>query len=64
MQKLILTSEGGRAVWYGQLLADGVQLVSEERQGSEAWCLVVDVPEELVDCYTYSALPFVREASW
>ena len=64
MQKLILTSERGRAVWHEQLLADGVEVVREERQGLGAWRLVVDVPNELLDRYTYSALPFVRKATW
>lgn len=64
MQKLILTGERGRSVWHEQLLADGVKVVREERQGLGAWRLVVDVPKELVDCRTYSVLPVVREASW
>ena len=64
MQKLILTSERGRAVWHEQLLADGVKVVREEKQGSESWRLVVDVPQELLDRHPYSALPSVREASW
>jgi len=64
VQKLILTSERGRSVWHEQLLADGVKVVREERQGLGAWRLVVDVPKELVDLYTYSALPRVRATSW
>ena len=64
MQKLILTSNQGKAVWHDQLLADGVKLLREEKQGSHAWRLVVDVPEALQDHYTYSALPRVRAASW
>jgi hypothetical protein len=64
MQKLILTSERGKAVWHDQLLADGVKLVREERQGAHAWRLVVDVPKGLQDHYTYSALPCVRASSW
>lgn len=64
VQKLILTSERGRSVWHEQLLADGVKVVREGRQELGAWRLVVDVPKQLLDRYTYSALPRVRAASW
>ena len=64
MEKLILTSERGRAVWHEQLLADGVKLGREEQQGSGCWRLVVDIPKGLLDRYTYSALPFVCQANW
>ena len=64
MKKLIPTSERGLSVWHDQLLADGVELVREEKQGSHAWHLVVEVPEELQDHYTYNTLPRVLAASW